>query len=170
MVNTQYLEHTVEPPCATTSHKRPPPISDRQSKTPRTVSKTKPYSGTSSKRPVPVSDREQFLGLKVDDFPLFLVSCKRPFVAFSDLYFRCVQGRIQDFFQGEGCTRLLLYFNTNKPHIFFCRIPVVLENRRSSQGGGGGGGGGAPPAPPPPPPPPRTLMCIMLLKMYEELK
>ena len=37
----------------------------------------------------------------------------------------------------KGCTRLLLYFNTNKPHSFFLgRIPVVLENRRSSQGGG----------------------------------
>ena len=39
----------------------------------------------------------------------------------------------------RGCTRRLLYFNTcNKPHcfLFFCRIPVVLENRRSSQGGG----------------------------------
>ena len=36
-------------------------------------------------------------------------------------------------------TRLLLYFNTNKPHsFFFCRIPVVLENRRSSRGEGGG--------------------------------
>ena len=41
------------------------------------------------------------------------------------------------FFLG-GCTRLLLYFNTNKPHsIIFCRIPVVLENLRSSGGGGG---------------------------------
>ena len=39
----------------------------------------------------------------------------------------------------RGCTLLLLYFNTNKPHsfFFFCRIPVVLENRRSSQGSGG---------------------------------
>ena len=27
-------QYTVEPPCATTSCKRPPPISDRQSKTP----------------------------------------------------------------------------------------------------------------------------------------
>ena len=37
----------------------------------------------------------------------------------------------------RGCTHILLYFNTNKPHssFFFCRIPVVLENRRSSQGG-----------------------------------
>ena len=42
----------------------------------------------------------------------------------------------------RGCTRRLLYVNTNKPHsfcfcFFFCRIPVVLENRRSSQVGGG---------------------------------
>ena len=45
------------------------------------------------------------------------------------------QGRIQDFFR-RGCTRLLLYFNTNKPHsLFFGRIPVVLENGRSFQGG-----------------------------------
>ena len=40
----------------------------------------------------------------------------------------------------RGCTRLLLYFNTNKPHrsfFFFGRIPVELENRRSSQREGG---------------------------------
>ena len=55
-----------------------------------------------------------------------------------------VQGWIQDFF-GRRCTRLLLYFNTNKPRsLFFYRIPVVLENRRSSQGGRC-----APPAPSP---------------------
>ena len=39
----------------------------------------------------------------------------------------------------RGCSRLLLHFNTNKPHrffFFFCSIPVVLENRRSSGGGG----------------------------------
>ena len=41
------------------------------------------------------------------------------------------------FFFRRGRTRLLLYFNTNKTHSFFCRIPVVLENRRSSQGEGG---------------------------------
>ena len=29
-----------------------------------------------------------------------------------------LQGRIQDFFR-RGCTRLLFYFNTNKPHSFF---------------------------------------------------
>ena len=50
----------------------------------------------------------------------------------------------------RGCTRLLLYFNTNKPHsFFFGRIPVVLENCRSSRGGGGGGGGAHPLHPPP---------------------
>ena len=57
------------------------------------------------------------------------------------------RGRSRIFFR-RGCTRLLLYFNTNKPHSF-CRIPVVLENRGSSRGGGGGGG--------PPPPPPHPL-------------
>ena len=32
----------------------------------------------------------------------------------------------------RGCTHLLLYFNTNKPHSFvFCRIQVVLENCKS---------------------------------------
>ena len=41
------------------------------------------------------------------------------------------------FFFRRGCTRLLLYFNTNKPHSFFWKIPVVSENRRSSAGGGG---------------------------------
>ena len=47
-----------------------------------------------------------------------------------------------------GCTLLLLYFNINKPYSsFFCRIAVVLENRRSSQGEGGGG---AHPLNPPP--------------------
>ena len=49
------------------------------------------------------------------------------------------------FFLGAVCTRLLLYFNTNKPHSFsFCRRPVVLENGRSSQEGGVGGGGAHP--------------------------
>ena len=49
-----------------------------------------------------------------------------------------VRGGSRIFFR-SGCTRLLLYFNTNKPHSFFlCKIPVVLENRRSSQEWGGG--------------------------------
>ena len=48
------------------------------------------------------------------------------------------------FFLGGGA---LVSCSTSTPinHIdFFCRIPVVLENRRSSQGGGG-----TPPAPSP---------------------
>ena len=56
----------------------------------------------------------------------------------------------------QGCTRLLLYFNTNKPHsvFFFCGIPVVLEKRRSSRGGGGAH---------PLHPPPRSAPGVSLL-------
>ena len=63
----------------------------------------------------------------------------RPVIQISDILVLSTQGRIQDFFR-RGCTRLLLYFNTNKPNsffFFFCRIPVVLENRSLSQEGGG---------------------------------
>ena len=82
--------YTVEvPSCATASRKRPPPISDRQSKTPKFPSQSLTV-GTSSERPPPVSDRDHFLGLTLNDFLLFLTSCKRPFDAFSGLYFRCV--------------------------------------------------------------------------------
>ena len=54
------------------------------------------------------------------------------------LYICNIRGESRIFLR-RGCTRLLLYFNTNKPHnfSFFGRIPVVLENRRSSRGGGG---------------------------------
>ena len=58
------------------------------------------------------------------------------------------------FFFRRRCTRLLLYFNTNKP-LFFCRIPVVLENRRSSQGGRGC-------APPAPSPWIHPVLCILV--------
>ena len=52
------------------------------------------------------------------------------------MYVKCqCRGGSRIFFR-RGCTPLLLYFNTNKPHSFFCRIPVVLENRRSPQGEG----------------------------------
>ena len=73
-----------------------------------------------------------------------------PLVFNTDLYLLSITGADPGFFLRRGCTRLLFYFNTNKPHsffIFFCRIPVVLENRRSFKGAGGGGG--TPPAPPP---------------------
>ena len=57
----------------------------------------------------------------------------------------CGRGGSRIFFR-RGWTCLLLYFNTNKPHSFsFCRIPVVLENRRSSREGRGC----VPPAPSP---------------------
>ena len=47
------------------------------------------------------------------------------------------RGGSRNFFR-RGYTRLLLYFNTSKPHsVFFCRIPVVLVNCRSFQRGGG---------------------------------
>ena len=56
---------------------------------------------------------------------------------FPDLPAVSYRGGSMIFFR-RGCTRLLLYFNTNKPHsFFFRRIPVKLENRRSSRGGGG---------------------------------
>ena len=37
----------------------------------------------------------------------------------------------------RGCTRLLLYFNTNKPHSFFAEYQLYMENRKSSLGEGG---------------------------------
>ena len=41
-------------------------------------------------------------------------------------------------FFSRGCTRLLRYFNTIKPHsFFFCRIPVVLETAGHLRGEGG---------------------------------
>ena len=46
--------------------------------------------GTSSKRPPPVSDRGHFLGLTVNDCPLFLAPYKRPLDALSDLYILAV--------------------------------------------------------------------------------
>ena len=54
--------YTVEPPCATTSRKRPSPINDRQSKTPK-FSQSKPYSWNSSNRPPSVNNCDHFLGL-----------------------------------------------------------------------------------------------------------
>ena len=51
----------------------------------------------------------------------------------------CCSLRNQDFFQ-EGVHSSLGSTSTPINHIgFFCRIPVVLENRRSSRGKGGGG-------------------------------
>ena len=61
--------------------------------------------GTSSKRPPPVSNCDHFLGLMVNDFPLFFTSCKRPLHAFSGLYFRCVH-----YVEGDmGAYSIVLY-------------------------------------------------------------
>ena len=49
------------------------------------------------------------------------------------IFYGLKAGADPGFFFTRGCTPLLLYFNTNKPHsFFFGRIPVVLENRASS--------------------------------------
>ena len=65
------------------------------------------------------------------------------------------RGRSRIFLR-RGCTCLLLFFNTNKPHSFcFCRIPVVLEKCRSSQGEGG-----AHPLHPPPRSAPGMLLSL----------
>ena len=65
------------------------------------------------------------------------IPCLHLLLFMNKLSMQC-RGGSRIFFR-RGCTRLLLYFNTNKPHsfFFFGRIPVVLENCRSSQGGGG---------------------------------
>ena len=73
-----------------------------------------------------------------------------PLVFNTDLYLLSITGADPGFFLGGGA---LVSCSTSTPinHIvflfFFCRIPVVLENRRSFKGAGGGGG--APPAPSP---------------------
>ena len=48
------------------------------------------------------------------------------------------QGQIQDFFW-RGCTRLLLYFNTNKPHsfLFFLQNASCIRKLQVISGGGG---------------------------------
>ena len=76
--------NTVEPPYATTSHKQPP----IQNTTIFPV-KALQFEPLVDDKP-PVSDRDHFFGLTVNDFPLYLTSCKRPLDAFSDLYVRCV--------------------------------------------------------------------------------
>ena len=47
------------------------------------------------------------------------------------------QGRIQDFFR-RGCTCLLLYFNTNKPHSFFLQNTSSIRKLQVISGGGRG--------------------------------
>ena len=54
------------------------------------------------------------------------------------------RGGSRNFFR-RGCTRLLLYFNTNKPHSFFLQNTSCI--RKPQVISGVGGGGCAPPAP-----------------------
>ena len=59
-----------------------------------------------------------------------------PLVFNTDLYLLSITGADPGFFLGGGA---LVSCSTTTPinHIvFFCRIPVVLENRRSSKGAG----------------------------------
>ena len=83
--------YRIEPPCVTTSHRWPPPISDRNPKYQNFPSQSLQWRvGTSCKQPTPASNCNHFLGLMVNDFPLFLTSCKRPLDTFSNLYVCCV--------------------------------------------------------------------------------
>ena len=49
-----------------------------------------------------------------------------------------LQGRIQDFFFRRGCTLLLVYFNTNKPHSFFLQNTSCVRKLQVISGWGGG--------------------------------
>ena len=82
--NDQMFPNTVKTPCATTSHKRPP-IQKHQNFPSKSLTVV-----ASSKQTPPVSNCDHFLGLTVNDFPLFLTSCRRLLDAVSDLYVRCV--------------------------------------------------------------------------------
>ena len=76
-----------------------------------------------------------------------------------ETYYSVVRGGSRIFFR-RGCTRLLLYFNTNKPHSFF------LQNT-------GWGGGGAHPLHPPSRSTPGKLLqdvivvsCLNLINLW----
>ena len=58
------------------------------------------------------------------------------------------QGRIEDFFW-RVCTRVLLYFNTNKPYSFFLQNTSCIRKPQVISEGGGGGEGCAPTVPSP---------------------
>ena len=77
------------------------------------------------------------VGSKVTVFALFYFVPEGNFPSTSP---RGLQGRIQDFFR-RGCTRLLLYFNTNKPHsFFFSQNNSCIRKPQVISGGRGGGG------------------------------
>ena len=69
---------------------------------------------------------------------IFSQSHKKNFILFV-LYLSCrkvIRGGSRIFF-GRGCTRLLLYFNTNKPHSFFLRNTSCIRKPQVILGGEG---------------------------------
>ena len=56
---------------------------------------------------------------------------------FEGMFLICfvLQGRIQDFFR-RGCTRLFLYFNTNKPQFFFLQNTSCIRKLQVISGRG----------------------------------
>ena len=55
----------------------------------------------------------------------------------SGSHIRCSGGGSRIFFR-RGCSRLLLYFNTNKPHIFFLQNNSCIRKPQVISRGGGG--------------------------------
>ena len=75
----------------------------------------------------------------------FTIPCLHVLLFMNKLFMQC-RGGSRIFFR-RGCTRLLVYFNTNKPHSFF-----LLQNTsciRKTQVISGGGGDAHPLDPPP---------------------
>ena len=58
--------------------------------------------------------------------------------------FIAITGADPGFLLGGGCTRLLLYFNTNKPNSFFLQNTSCTRKPQVISAGGGGGGGRTP--------------------------
>ena len=79
------------------------------------------------------------------------------------------QGRIQDFFR-RGCSHLLLYFNTNKPHSFFLQNTSCIRKQQVISEGGGEGGGVHPLHPPPKSAPAVVELIKTLLKHAKSSK
>ena len=118
---------TVKLPCATTSRKRTPLINDRQTKTPKFFP-----ANASTKRPPPVSDRDRdFLGLKINDFLLFLTSCTRPLESVFYLYFRCVHCVTWNIRRTSVTTWNYAYTNLDMTEMIFHKVvpgPLTWPN------------------------------------------
>ena len=73
---------------------------------------------------------------KTDSSKLQGYTDRMTYFKFYQICFNMTQGRIQDF-NRRGCTRLLLYFNTNKPHNFFLQNTSCIRKPQVISGGGG---------------------------------